>query len=60
MSIPHFRIILSTEWENLYRKCFDCHKSFKIKNLVCNIDNHYHCVKCSKKYGKRDVKKGWY
>jgi tRNA(Ile2) C34 agmatinyltransferase TiaS len=58
MKIPHFRLIPVEEWENYYRKCHDCGKSYKVKNLVCNIDTHYHCKKCAEKYDAPNKKAG--
>ena len=47
---PEQETISIKGFPNQYRKCFDCRKLFKVKNLVCNIDYHYHCKKCSEKY----------
>lgn len=36
--------------EKAQRKCFDCQKTFKVKDLVLNIDHHYHCKICADKF----------
>jgi hypothetical protein len=38
------------EFQNEVRECFDCQKSFKVSDLVMNIDSHYHCRKCADKF----------
>ena len=38
------------EFQNETRVCFDCRKSFKVSDMVMNIDSHYHCSKCADKF----------
>ena len=43
-------------WEDFCeekRQCWDCKKFFKVKNMVMNIDYHYHCKECAKQYEQR-------
>lgn len=38
------------EFQEETRVCFDCRKPFKVKDLVMNIDIHYHCKNCADKF----------
>ena len=46
----HFKTKPYEEFEKESRKCFDCQKSFTVKELVKNIDVHYHCKDCVDKF----------
>jgi hypothetical protein len=38
------------EFKEEKRQCFDCLRWFKVKNMVMNIDSHYHCIACAEKF----------
>jgi hypothetical protein len=47
-------------WEQFMeerRPCWDCRKTFKVKNLIWNMGNHCYCKTCAMKHSDYNPKK---